>query len=189
MIAKHEFSNCTGHVFDCVNDTEKLSSMISESDLVISLLPYVFHPGVAKLAIENKVNMVTASYLSDAMADLHEEAAAAGVTVVNEVGVDPGIDHMLAMELFHELQEGGEEIKSFVSFCGGLPAPEASNNPLGYKFSWSPRGVLLNTISGIVTDYKEYIYSGVLVILPFQMAKNPQNNEHPTVVLTSRRWA
>ena len=131
--------------------------MISESDLVISLLPYVFHPGAAKLAIENKVNMVTASYLSDAMADLHEEAAAAGVTVVNEVGVDPGIDHMLAMELFHELQEGGEEIKSFVSFCGGLPAPEASNNPLGYKFSWSPRGVLLNTISGIVTNYKKYV--------------------------------
>ena len=57
-----------------------------------------------------------------------------GITVVNEVGVDPGIDHMLAMELFHELQENGEEIKSFVSFCGGLPAPEASNNPLGYKF-------------------------------------------------------
>ena len=55
--------------------------------------------------------------------------------MVNEVGVDPGIDHMLAMELFHELQESGEEIKSFVSFCGGLPAPEASNNPLGYKFS------------------------------------------------------
>lgn len=71
-----------------------------------------------------------------------------GITVVNEVGVDPGIDHMLAMELFHELQESGEEIKSFVSFCGGLPAPEASNNPLGYKFSWSPRGVLLNTVSG-----------------------------------------
>ena len=67
---------------------------------------------------------------------------------MNEVGVDPGIDHMLAMELFHELEEKGKKIKSFVSFCGGLPAPEASNNALGYKFSWSPRGVLLNTVSG-----------------------------------------
>ena len=149
LISKHAFPNCSGHVLDCVNDTATLSTMIGESDLVISLLPYVFHPIVAKLAIENSVNMVTASYLSDAMADLHDEAAKAGITVVNEVGVDPGIDHMLAMELFHELQEGGEEIKSFVSFCGGLPAPEASNNPLGYKFSWSPRGVLLNTVSGI----------------------------------------
>ena len=68
--------------------------------------------------------------------------------MVNEVGVDPGIDHMLAMKLFHELEENGKKIKSFVSFCGGLPAPEASNNALGYKFSWSPRGVLLNTVSG-----------------------------------------
>jgi len=147
LISTHAFPNCTGHVLDCVNDTATLSTMIGESDLVISLLPYVFHPIVAKLAIANTVNMVTASYLSDAMTDLHDEAAKAGITVVNEVGVDPGIDHMLAMELFHELQEGGEEIKSFVSFCGGLPAPEASNNPLGYKFSWSPRGVLMNTVS------------------------------------------
>ena len=68
--------------------------------------------------------------------------------MVNEVGVDPGIDHMLAMELFDELKSQGQDVKSFVSFCGGLPAPEASNNPLGYKFSWSPRGVLLNTVSG-----------------------------------------
>jgi len=147
LISKHNF-NATGYTFDCVGDQEQLGSMIGEHDLVISLLPYVFHPMVAKLAIDKKVNMVTASYLSPGMEELDSLAKSSGITVVNEVGVDPGIDHMLAMELFHELQENGEEIKSFVSFCGGLPAPEASNNPLGYKFSWSPRGVLLNTISG-----------------------------------------
>lgn len=147
MITKHNF-NATGYTFDCVGDQNQLAGMIESHDLVISLLPYVFHPMVAKIAIDKEVNMVTASYLSPGMEELDQAAKSKGITVVNEVGVDPGIDHMLAMELFHELEDNGEEIKSFVSFCGGLPAPEASNNPLGYKFSWSPRGVLLNTVSG-----------------------------------------
>lgn len=70
----------------------------------------------------------------------------AGITIVNEVGLDPGIDHLLAMECFDEIRQGGGKIESFVSYCGGLPAPECSDNPLRYKFSWSPRGVLLNTL-------------------------------------------
>jgi saccharopine dehydrogenase-like NADP-dependent oxidoreductase len=79
---------------------------------------------------------------------LHIDAQAAGITVVNEVGLDPGIDHLLAMECFDEAHTGGGKIESFVSYCGGLPAPEASDNPLGYKFSWSPRGALMNMLSG-----------------------------------------
>merc|ERR1712071_233087 len=69
-------------------------------------------------------------------------AVEAGVTIVNEVGLDPGIDHLLAMECFDEVRMGGGKVTSFLSYCGGLPAPECSDNPLGYKFSWSSRGVL-----------------------------------------------
>ena len=75
-------------------------------------------------------------------------AVEAGITIVNEVGLDPGIDHLLAMECFDQIHEAGGIIDSFVSYCGGLPAPEFSDNPLRYKFSWAPRNVLLNPISG-----------------------------------------
>lgn len=71
----------------------------------------------------------------------------AGITIVNEVGLDPGIDHLLAMECIDQIHEEGGKIDSFVSYCGGLPAPEHSNNPLRYKFSWFPRGALVNTVS------------------------------------------
>lgn len=68
----------------------------------------------------------------------------ADITIVNEVGLDPGIDHLLAMECFDTIHEAGGKVDSFVSYCGGLPAPEFSNNPLRYKFSWSPKSVLCN---------------------------------------------
>ncbi|KAG8311915.1 hypothetical protein J6590_034505 [Homalodisca vitripennis] len=74
------------------------------------------------------------------------KAVQAGVTIVNEVGLDPGIDHLLAIECIDEIHQAGGKVESFVSYCGGLPAPEFSNNPLRYKFSWSPRGVLLNVL-------------------------------------------
>lgn len=69
------------------------------------------------------------------------------MTILNEVGLDPGIDHLLALEVFDDIRQAGGRVESFVSWCGGLPAPECSYNPLRYKFSWSPRGVLLNTLS------------------------------------------
>lgn len=74
-------------------------------------------------------------------------AVEAGITVINEVGLDPGIDHLLAMECIDQIHEEGGKIDSFISYCGGLPAPEYSNNPLRYKFSWFPRGALVNTVS------------------------------------------
>lgn len=74
-------------------------------------------------------------------------AQEAGVTVLNEVGLDPGIDHLLAIECFDDVRQAGGKVESFVSWCGGLPAPECSSNPLRYKFSWSPRGALLNTLA------------------------------------------
>jgi alpha-aminoadipic semialdehyde synthase len=91
--------------------------------------------------------MVTASYCSPQLNELNEAAKEAGVTIVNEVGLDPGIDHLLAQECFDEIKSHGGRVESFVSYCGGIPAPECSDNPLRYKFSWSPRGVLLNALN------------------------------------------
>ena len=110
--------------------------------------PSVFDHIFTARCIANKTNMVTASYLSPGLQAQHSQAVDAGVTVVNECGVDPGIDHFLAMECFDDAAQGGGKVESFISFCGGLPAPECSDNPLGYKFSWSPRGALLNMLSG-----------------------------------------
>ncbi|ESO89977.1 hypothetical protein LOTGIDRAFT_218445 [Lottia gigantea] len=134
-------------------DDQGLESLIPANDVVVSLLPYSYHPTVAELCIKNKTNMVTASYVSPAMQDLHKKAVEAGVTILNEVGVDPGIDHMIAMQCFDEVKSDGGQIKSYISWCGGLPAPECSNVPLHYKFSWSPKGVLMNCLAG--AKYKQ----------------------------------
>ena len=113
-----------------------------------SFFSFPFYIPPLTRCIANKTNMVTASYLSPGLQAQHNDAVDAGVTVVNECGVDPGIDHFLAMECFDDAAQGGGKVESFISFCGGLPAPECSDNPLGYKFSWSPRGALLNMLSG-----------------------------------------
>ncbi|KAL9076880.1 MAG: hypothetical protein Q9157_003515 [Trypethelium eluteriae] len=126
-----------------VNDDKALDEAVGKVDLVISLIPYTYHVTVVKSAIRNKKDVVTTSYVSPAMAELDKEAKEAGITVMNEIGLDPGIDHLWAIKTIHETHQAGGKIKSFLSYCGGLPAPEASGNPLGYKFSWSARGALL----------------------------------------------
>lgn len=126
-----------------VTDDKALDAQVAEHDLVISLIPYTFHATVIKSAIRNKKNVVTTSYVSPAMLELDAEAKAAGITVMNEIGLDPGIDHLYAIKTIDEVHRAGGKILSFLSYCGGLPAPEDSDNPLGYKFSWSSRGVLL----------------------------------------------
>ncbi|OMH85312.1 Alpha-aminoadipic semialdehyde synthase, mitochondrial [Zancudomyces culisetae] len=145
----HEESNTLASTFPNTKTTgldasnfSQVDELVKGSDLVISMLPAQLHPVVAKAAIKNKKDMVTASYISPAMANLDKEAKKAGVTILNEIGLDPGIDHCSAMKIIDDVKSRGGEIVSFVSWCGGLPAPENSNNPLGYKFSWSPRGVL-----------------------------------------------
>lgn len=148
-------------LLDVVERPDLLGDLVKQADVVVSLLPYALHPEIAKECIKQKTNMVTASYLSPGMKELHDAAVDAGITVVNEVGLDPGIDHLLALECFDEVQQGGGKVDSFVSFCGGLPAPEFSDNPLRYKFSWSPRGVLLNTLSGA-----RYLENGKIVDVP-----------------------
>jgi saccharopine dehydrogenase-like NADP-dependent oxidoreductase len=126
-----------------VSDRGALGKLVEDADLVLSMVPYTHHPMVASLCIEHGRNFVSTSYVSDAMRALDADAKKAGVILLNEVGLDPGIDHMSAMRIIHRIKEAGGEVESFTSFCGGLPAPDANDNPFGYKFSWSPRGVVL----------------------------------------------
>jgi saccharopine dehydrogenase-like NADP-dependent oxidoreductase len=123
------------------DDTAKLEQLISEHDLAISLLPAPLHPVVAELCIKHNKHMVTTSYVSPEMQKLDGPARQAGVMCLNEIGVDPGIDHMSAMRIIHDVERRGGKVVSFKSYCGGLPAPQDNDNPWGYKFSWSPRAV------------------------------------------------
>jgi len=135
-------SNGTALSLD-VKDEKSLESLISDHDLSISLLPYVYHPIVARLCVKHAKQMVTTSYVKPEMQALDADAKDAGVILLNEIGVDPGIDHMSAMEVVHRIEANGGKLNSFASNTGGLPAPEANDNPFGYKFSWAPRGVVM----------------------------------------------
>jgi saccharopine dehydrogenase (NADP+, L-glutamate forming) len=140
---------------------EGLKQEVSKADLVISMVPYSFHPKVAEFCIAYKKHMVTTSYVSEAMKKFEGDARRAGIIILNELGLDPGIDHMEAMRVIHEIRSQGGKLLSFISFCGGLPAPEANTNPFGYKFSWSPVGVLL---AG--KNSAQYLWEGKKVQIP-----------------------
>lgn len=126
-----------------VTDEKALDAAVAKFDLVISLIPYTYHAAVVKAAIKNKKHVVTTSYINPQLRELEQQIKDAGIIVMNEIGLDPGIDHLYAVKTFEEVHAKGGKIKSFLSYCGGLPSPEDSDNPLGYKFSWSSRGVLL----------------------------------------------
>jgi len=140
LVSGHERGLAVTLVAD---DTAGLRGRIAEADVVVSLLPYTHHVMVAKQCLELKRHLVTTSYVSDAMRALDGPAQAAGLLFLNEIGLDPGIDHMSAMSVIDAVRVGGGRVVGFESYCGGLPAPEANDNPLGYKFSWSPKGVVM----------------------------------------------
>jgi saccharopine dehydrogenase-like NADP-dependent oxidoreductase len=129
-------------VFD-INNDEQRKEEIQKADLVISMLPAFMHMSVAKDCVVYKKHMATASYVSQEMAELNKQALAAGVILMNEIGLDPGIDHASAMKIIDEIHAEGGELTSFKSYCGGLVAPEYNDNPWGYKFTWNPRNVVL----------------------------------------------
>jgi saccharopine dehydrogenase-like NADP-dependent oxidoreductase len=135
--------NAEAMAFNIDTDDALLNDLIAKVDLVCSLLPYVYHVKAAKVAIKHKKNFCTTSYISNEMKALESDAKKAGVLLLNECGVDPGIDHMSAMQIIDHVHNNGGKIRSFTSFTGGLPAPDDNNNPYGYKLSWTPRGVLL----------------------------------------------
>jgi alpha-aminoadipic semialdehyde synthase len=119
-----------------------IASLIKASDVVVSMLPATMHAKIAETAIACKVPMVTASYVAPEMEKLRKQAEAQNVVIVNEMGLDPGIDIMTTAKMLDEIRRDGGVVTSYVSLCGALPQPENSDGPMGYKFSWSPRGVL-----------------------------------------------
>ena len=138
-----DFPNGRALPLDIEHPGGELSRLIRENDIVVSLLPWVHHAGVAAQCLENRRHMVTTSYVSEGMKKLDPEAKKHRLLFLNEIGVDPGIDHMSAKKIIDEVYQAGGVVLHFNSDCGGLPAPESNDNPFGYKFSWSPRGVLL----------------------------------------------
>ena len=121
---------------------DELDEMVKDVDLVVSMIPPSIHVVVAKACLKYGINMVTTSYISPEMKALDEEAKKAGIIILNEIGEDPGIDHMGAMQMINQVKQEGGKIISFASYGSGIPSFEHNNNPYGYKFSWSPRGLL-----------------------------------------------
>ena len=126
-----------------VNNKNLRQVEIGNADIIISMLPPDLHYIVAEDCVELKKNMVTASYISDKIKALDNGAKDAGIILLNEMGLDPGIDHLSAMKIINEIKENGGTILSFKSYTGGLVSPEYNNNPWGYKFTWNPRNVIL----------------------------------------------
>ncbi|EFA79152.1 aminoadipic semialdehyde synthase [Heterostelium album PN500] len=140
-VLKFEPDNIDVAIVD-VNDPVKLDELVKKQTVVISLLPEDLTYEVAKSCLRNKKHLISIGYLTDEIRSLSAEAKANNLTFLMEMGLDPGIDHLEAARVINEVQSQGGRIRTFVSWAGGLPAPESSDNPLGYKFSWSPRGVL-----------------------------------------------
>jgi saccharopine dehydrogenase-like NADP-dependent oxidoreductase len=160
-----------------VEDENGLSDMVASHDLTVSLLPWTYHITVAKQCIAHKKNMVTTSYVKPEMKALDAEAKAAGIIILNELGLDPGIDHMSAMRIIDHVHGLGGKIEEFYSICGALPAPEAATNPFRYKFSWSPKGVVM---AG--NNDGKYLRHGNLVEIPTEnLFKNPFKVSFPEV--------
>ena len=154
--------NARGISLDVFNETQ-LREAINNSDLVISMLPARFHFEVAKDCLEFGKHLVTASYVSDQMQSLNSKAKAKGLVFMNEIGLDPGIDHMSAMKIIDRIRESGGKIILFESFTGGLIAPESDTNLWNYKFTWNPRNVVLAGQGGAA----EFIQEGKYKYIPY----------------------
>ncbi len=145
-----------------INNSEERRKQIEEVDVVVSMLPAFMHKEVAKDCLMYKKHLFTASYVSPEIKLMHHEAYGKGLLFMNEIGLDPGIDHASAMQLIHHLKAQQAEITSFKSFCGGLIAPQYNNNPWGYKFTWNPRNVVL---AGQATA--QYLENGKVKFTPY----------------------
>ena len=145
------------------NDREERRKFISNADLVISMLPARMHYNVLKDAVELGTNVITPSYVTEKIKLLNDEAFKKGVLVLNELGLDPGIDHMSAKKMIDDVELSGGKVTGFESFTGGLVAPESDNNPWNYKFTWNPRNVVLAGQGGAA----KFIQDGKYKYIPY----------------------
>ena len=155
-------TNATAIQLD-IHNQEQRCTEIKKADIVISMLPAFMHIEVAKDCIKYKKHMVTASYVSDEMQELDAAAKENNLVFMNEIGLDPGIDHMSAMKIIDEIREKGGKMLLFESFCGGLVAPESDNNLWNYKFTWAPRNVVLAGQGGAA----KFIQEGKYKYIPY----------------------
>ncbi len=155
-------SNCEVVALDIFNDVAR-KNLVSNSTIVVSMLPPRLHIEVAKDCISFNKHLVTASYVSDAIMELDKDAKQQGLVFMNEIGLDPGIDHMSAMEVLDRIREKGGKMLLFESFTGGLVAPESDNNLWNYKFTWNPRNVVVAGQGGTA----KFIQEGTYKYIPY----------------------
>jgi saccharopine dehydrogenase (NADP+, L-glutamate forming) len=158
-----------------LENTEQMNQLIEFADIVISMLPPFLHTLVARSCLQYKKHFLNASYLTPDIKEMHEEASAGGMSFICEMGLDPGIDHMSAMEMIHDIRDRGGKITSFRSHCGGLISPESDDNPWHYKVSWNPRNIVMAGKDGASflengkvqhTAYKDLYDFGRQVLVP-----------------------
>ncbi|MDO6818403.1 saccharopine dehydrogenase family protein [Zobellia sp. 1_MG-2023] len=155
-----DHKNCTANHLDIQNEEDR-KNIISRSNIVVSMLPAFLHSKIAADCVALKKHLVTASYVSDTLKALDEEVKQKGLVFMNEVGLDPGIDHMSAMQIIDRIRDQGGKIVLFESFCGGLVAPESDTNLWNYKFTWNPRNVVLAGQGGAAKFIQEGTYKYV----------------------------
>lgn len=161
------------------NNDEELDMLVAQHDVVVSLLPFAIHPKVAKHCIRYKKSLVTSSYQSQAMLDMKPLIEESGIIVLNEMGLDPGIDHMSGKRIIDRVHARQGRVLSFYSICGALTAPEALDNPLAYKFTWSPKGVMAASLNNA-----QYLDKGeVISVNSEQLFSNPFKIELPEIGL------
>ncbi|HKK61852.1 MAG TPA: saccharopine dehydrogenase C-terminal domain-containing protein [Bacteroidales bacterium] len=154
-------ANCSAFEFDVYNESQ-CNAEIVKADIVISMLPARMHPIVARTCIKQSKNMVTASYAGKEIHSMDREAREKGVLLMNECGVDPGIDHMSAMQVINRIRSKGIDLIAFESSTGGLVAPGFENNPWQYKFTWNPRNVVLAGKDGA-----RFLHNGKFKYIPY----------------------
>ncbi len=146
-----------------VDNKQQIDAEVQNADIVISMLPARFHLKVAKACLKHAKNLATASYVSPKLKLMDDEVKKKGLIFLNEIGLDPGIDHMSAMKIIDKIKQNGGVLKAFKSYTGALVAPEYDNNPWNYKFSWNPRNVVVAGQGSAA----QYIENGNLKIVPY----------------------
>lgn len=161
-------SKCKSQTTKClsidINDSSAAHELVKGAHLVVSMLPAFLHIKIAKLCLQSKVNLATASYLSDELKALDTDVKQNDLIFLNECGLDPGIDHLSAMKLLDDIRKKGGKIIEFESFTGGLVVPDCEDNPWKYKFTWNPRNVVLAGSGGAV----KFIHNGNYKFIPYQ---------------------